>query len=154
MQKTNFYLDKVSLFLIISLPVGLLISSGVSEIIQILITIFFLITCIYNKNLYWIKNKYFLLLLIIWISLLINLLFSQNFILSSYRNIFFLVIFKISLKVFYFLYSSVFKRKKHHYFLIKNLTLGVTPEYLFHLKTLMVFYSNFGNSKKQNTFLV
>jgi hypothetical protein len=89
MKKVNFYLDKISLFLIILLPIGLLISSGVSEIIVILMTIIFLITSTYNKDFYWLKNKYFLLLLIIWISLLLNLLFSENFFLSFPRNIFF-----------------------------------------------------------------
>ena len=89
MKKINLYLDKISLFLIITLPIGLLISSGVSATIEILIIIFFLITSIYNKDFDWLKNKYFLLLLIIWISLLLNLLFTQNFILSFSRNIFF-----------------------------------------------------------------
>ena len=89
MKKVNLYLDKISLFLIITLPIGLLISSGVSATIEILIIIFFLITSIYNKDFDWLKNKYFLLLLIIWISLLLNLLFTQNFILSFSRNIFF-----------------------------------------------------------------
>jgi len=89
MKKVNLYLDKISLFLIITLPIGLLISSGVSATIEILIIIFFLITSIYNKDFDWLKNKYFLLLLVIWISLLLNLLFTQNFILSFSRNIFF-----------------------------------------------------------------
>ena len=120
MQKTNFYLDKVSLFLIISLPIGLLISSGVSEIIQILITIFFLITCICNKNFYWIKNKYFLLLLLIWISLLLNLLFSQNFILSLHRNIFF---FKNIIFVFA---VSIFLRKEKNFNLVLIAYLIIT----------------------------
>ena len=92
MKKVNLYLDKISLFLIITLPIGLLISSGVSATIEILIIIFFLITSICNKDFKWLKNKYFLLLLIIWISLLLNLLFTQNFILSFSRNIFFLKI--------------------------------------------------------------
>ena len=89
MKKVNLYLDKISLFLIITLPIGLLISSGVSATIEILIIIFFLIISIYNKDFDWLKNKYFLLLFIIWISLLLNLLFTQNFILSFSRNIFF-----------------------------------------------------------------
>jgi O-antigen ligase len=134
MQKTNFYLDKVSLFLIISLPIGLLISSGVSEIIQILITIFFLITCIYNKNFYWIKNKYFLLLLIIWISLLLNLLFSQNFILSSYRNIFF---FKNIIFVFA---VCIFLKKGNNFNLVLIAYLIITS-----IVTFDIFIEHFNN---------
>jgi len=90
MIKNNFFLDKISLFLIISLPISLLISSGVSGAIEVLIVIIFLITCFYNKDFFWLKNEYFLLLFAIWISLFINLLFSQNFNLSFSRNIFFL----------------------------------------------------------------
>ena len=108
MKKVNFYLDKISLFLIILLPIGLLISSGVSEIIVILIAIIFLITSTYNKDFYWLKNKYFSLLLIIWISLLLNLLFSENFFLSFPRNIFF---FKNILFVFAII--SILNNKKY-----------------------------------------
>jgi O-antigen ligase len=89
MQKINFYLNKISLFLIVSLPITLLISSVVSEINGILIIAIFIITSFYNKNFYWLYNKYFLLLLLIWISLLLNLLFSENFFSSFYRNLFF-----------------------------------------------------------------
>lgn len=89
MQKVNFYLDKISLFLIASLPIALLIGSGVSEIIGILIIAIFIMTSFYNKNFNWLCDKYFLLLLLIWISLLLNLLFSENFFSSFYRNLFF-----------------------------------------------------------------
>jgi len=108
MKKVNFYLDKICLFLILLLPIGLLISSGVSEIIVILITIIFLITSTCNKDFYWLKNKYFLLLLIIWISLLLNLLFSENFSLSFPRNIFF---FKNIILVFAII--SILNNKKY-----------------------------------------
>jgi len=89
MRKIDFFLDKFSLFLIILFPIGLLISSGVSETITILIAITFIIKSIFNKNFYWLKNKYFGLLLIICISLLLNLFFSENFTLSFSRNFFF-----------------------------------------------------------------
>ena len=89
MSKSNIYLDKILTFLIIFLPIALLISSGVSETTQILISIFFLIISFTNKNFCWLKNKYCHLLILIWISLFINQLFSENFFLSSIRNIFF-----------------------------------------------------------------
>ena len=89
MQKVNFYLDKISLFLIASLPIALLIGSGVSEIIGILIVAIFIMISFYNKNFNWLCDKYFLLLLLIWISLLLNLLFSENFFSSFFRNFFF-----------------------------------------------------------------
>ena len=82
MKRINFDLDKISVLLIILLPVGLLISSGVSETIGILIAVIFIIKSIYKNNFNWLKNKYFLLLLIIWVSLFLNLFFSQNYFLS------------------------------------------------------------------------
>jgi len=134
MEKTNFYLDKISLFLIISLPIGLLISSGAAETIGILIIMFFLITSIYNKDFYWLKNKYFLLLLIIWISLLLNLLFSQNFILSFSRNIFFLknIIFVFAI--------SLFLKKNKNLNLIFNAYLIITAIVAFD-----IFFEYFNN---------
>jgi len=90
MKRINSHLDKISALLIILLPVGLLISSGVSETIGILIAVIFIIKSINKNNFNWLKNKYFLLLMIIWISLLLNLFFSQNFFLSYSRNIFFI----------------------------------------------------------------
>jgi len=134
MEKTNFYLDKISLFLIISLPIGLLISSGAAETIGILIIIFFLITSIYNKDFDWLKNKYFLLLLIIWISLLLNLLFSQNFILSFPRNIFFL-------KNIIFVFAvSLFLNKNKNFNLIFDAYLIITAIVAFD-----IFFEYFNN---------
>jgi O-antigen ligase len=120
MEKINFYLNKISLFLIIVLPIGLLISSGVSGTIEVLIVIIFLINCFYKKNFSWLKNKYFLLLLLIWISLLLNLLFSQNFALSFSRNIFF---FKNIIFVFALIF---FLRKEKNFNLIFNIYLVIT----------------------------
>jgi O-antigen ligase len=134
MEKTNFYLDKISLFLIISLPIGLLISSGAAETIGILIIIFFLITSIFNKDFDWLKNKYFLLLLIIWISLLLNLLFSQNFILSFPRNIFFL-------KNIIFVFAvSLFLNKNKNFNLIFDAYLIITAIIAFD-----IFFEYFNN---------
>ena len=51
MKRISFDLDKISVLLIILLPVGLLISSGVSETIGILIAAIFIIKSIYKNNL-------------------------------------------------------------------------------------------------------
>jgi O-antigen ligase len=120
MEKINFYLDKISLFLIISLPIGLLISSGVSGTIEVLIIITFLINCFYKKNFSWLKDKYFQLLLLIWISLLLNLLFSQNFNLSFSRNIYFI-------KNIIFVFAIIFfLRKDKNFNLILTIYLIIT----------------------------
>ena len=134
MKKINIYLDKISLFLIISLPIGLLIGSGVSETIQIFIIIFFLASSIYNKDFDWLKNKYFLLLLIIWISLVLNLLFSQNFILSFIRNIFFI-------KNIVFVFAiGLFLKKNKNFNLIFNAYLIITAIVAFD-----IFFEYFKN---------
>jgi O-antigen ligase len=120
MKNTDFYLDKISLFLIISLPISLLISSGASNAVEFLIVILFLLKSFYKKDFYWIKNKYFLLLLLIWISLLLNLLFSQNFSLSYSRNIFF---FK---NIIFIFAIEFFLKKKKNFDLILIIYLIIT----------------------------
>lgn len=88
-KNINFFLEKICLILIIFLPIALLVGSGVSTAFEITITIFFLIISINNKDLTWIFNKYFILLLILWSSLIINIFFSQDLSLSFARNFFF-----------------------------------------------------------------
>ena len=66
-----------SLFLIAILPIGLLISTGVSELLSILLVILFIIKSLNEKNLRWYKNFYFLILAILWIILILNLIFSK-----------------------------------------------------------------------------
>lgn len=63
---------------LIILPISLLISSGAADFILILSVIFFLGNSIYKKEFYWIKDKYFVLLFIFYIYLLINFYFSQS----------------------------------------------------------------------------
>ena len=120
MKNTDFYLDKISLFLIILLPISLLISSGASSAVEFLIVILFLLKSFFKKDFYWVKNKYFLLLLLIWISLLLNLLFSQNFFLSYSRNIFF---FK---NIIFFFAICFFLKKKKNFNLILITYLIIT----------------------------
>jgi len=110
MKKIDSFLllNKIYLYLVLFLPIALLIGSGVSEITQILIIITFLITCFYKKNFGWLKNKYFYLLTLIWLSLLLNLLFSQNFNLSYLRNVTF---FKNIIFVFSLIY--IFNKEKN-----------------------------------------
>jgi hypothetical protein len=108
MKESNFYLNKSYIILVILLPVSLLISSGAAEIVGILIAIIFLIRSFYNNNFYWLKNKYCWMLGLIWLSLLLNLLFTQNFNLSSVRNFFF---FKNIILVFSLIF--IFKKEKN-----------------------------------------
>ena len=70
-------IDNVALFLISVLPIGLLISTGVSELISIILVILFIIKSFTEKNLQWHKNSYFFILIILWIILILNLIFSK-----------------------------------------------------------------------------
>lgn len=70
-------IDNIALFLISVLPIGLLIGTGVSELISILLVILFIIRSFTEKNLQWYKNSYFLILIILWIILILNLIFSK-----------------------------------------------------------------------------
>jgi O-antigen ligase len=71
-------LSNLKLLPLIILPITLLISSSVADFVIILSVIFFLIISIKNKNFYWIKDKYFILLFIFYIYLLVNFYFSQS----------------------------------------------------------------------------
>ena len=73
----NFNIDNIAIFLITILPIGLLISTGVSELLSILLVILFIIKSLNEKNLRWYKNFYFLILAILWIALILNLIFSK-----------------------------------------------------------------------------
>ena len=135
MSKINIYLNKILTTLLIFLPIGLLISSGVSETIQIFVSLIFLIVSFINKDFKWIKNKYFNLLIFIWISLIFNQLFTENFLLSAMRNIFF---FKNIIFVFAIIY---FLKKK------KNLNLIFTIYLIISGIVALDIISEFYNQK-------
>jgi len=74
----NFMLFNLRLLPLIILPITLLISSGAADLVIILSVVFFLAYSLNNKDFHWIKDKYFILLLIFYIYLLINFYFSQS----------------------------------------------------------------------------
>jgi O-antigen ligase len=79
----NIY-NKAPVILIALLPIGLLISSGVSELLCILIVMFYIGHLIHKKD-YLIKdNIYFKLLLTLWIYLIINSIFSEKYQIDDY----------------------------------------------------------------------
>lgn len=88
-------------------PVSLLIGTAISEFITGLIIVIFLFNFYIKKKL--IKNNYFLFLLILWFSLILNLILSENFLSSFSRNIFF-----FRHIVFIFFLISVFQNKEDY----------------------------------------
>ena len=71
-------LSNLKLLPLIILPIFLLISSGVTDFLIVLSIIIFLAYSTKNRDFYWIKDKYFVLLFIFYIYLLINFYFSQS----------------------------------------------------------------------------
>jgi O-antigen ligase len=85
MIKNIYNNNKIPLILIGLLPIGLLISSGVSELLSILLVIFYISFLIYKKDYKLINNSYFKLLTVLWLYLIINsILFSQVYETSEY----------------------------------------------------------------------
>jgi O-antigen ligase len=78
--------NNILLIFAILLPIGLLVNTGVSETIVILLSIFFLIYSLSKNNFNWINNKYFYLLMLLWLSLIINFIFSKNQELALFRS--------------------------------------------------------------------
>jgi len=74
----------IPIILIAIIPIGLLISSGVSELICILLAIIYACNLIYEKKILIINNLYFRLLLILWFYLIINHLFSPTYEINEY----------------------------------------------------------------------
>jgi len=81
-----FAINNILLILTVLLPIGLLVSTGASEAIVILLSLFFLIYSLSKNNFYWINNKYFYLLMLLWLSLIINFIFSKNQELALFRS--------------------------------------------------------------------
>jgi len=63
---------------LIILPIALLVSPGAADFILILSVFFFIYYSIKNNDFYWVKDKYFILLIIFYIYLLINFYFSES----------------------------------------------------------------------------
>ena len=126
-------IDNIALFLISVLPIGLLISTGMSELISILLVILFIIRSFTEKNLQWYKNSYFLILIILWIVLILNLIFSkypENTILRSLGFI------KYIIFVFTIAYYLKIKKNLNIIFCIWTITLLIVGfdiifEYVF-----------------------
>lgn len=75
---------KIPIALISLLPIGLLISSGVSELLSILIVAFYAAHIILNKNYSITNNVYFRLLFLLWVYLILNSLVSENYKINEY----------------------------------------------------------------------
>lgn len=133
MTNKNIFTEKFLFILLSVLPIGLLVSSGVAESIVITISALFLLECFYKKDFSFIKNKYFILLLMFWCSLIINQFFSKNSDLSFYRNITF-----VKYIIFVFAINTILKKEEYRNLIFKIwlytviiVTLDIYFEYIF-----------------------
>ena len=88
MTKEKYRLENFYILAICLIPVSLLVSSGAAELSIIIISSFFFINFLYiKKDTFY--NIDFILLLIFWFFLILNLFFSLNKEASFTRNFFF-----------------------------------------------------------------
>lgn len=129
---TLFSIDNIVLFLISVLPISLLISTGVSEFLSILLVILFIIKS-FKKNIYFYKNFYFLILIILWILLILNLIFSKYPENTIFRSLGFI---KHIIFIFAIIYYLKIKNNLNIIFCVWTITLLVVGfdiifEYIF-----------------------
>ena len=128
--------QKILFILVLALPIGLLVSTGVSEIIVIFSTLIFLTYSIIHNNFKWINNKYFYLLIVFWLSLLINFFFSENKELSLVRSFGFIK---------YIIYIFAIK-----FALDNNKNRSILFLFLLIITLLIIFDINFEYINKKN----
>ena len=94
-SKNNF--ENILIFFFSIFPLAFLIGSSVINFFIIIIPIFFFILTLKKKIKFNFQNKIFLIMLLFWFSLIVNLFFSQNQSLSIPRVIkIFFIIFLVS----------------------------------------------------------
>ena len=113
------------LFIIFSFfPIAFLIGNSVINIILFFIFLFYFISLYQEKINFNFKDKIFLILILFWLSLIINLIFSQNPILSYLRVIkFFIIIF--SVLSFVYIINSNNHRYENKIYMSWTIILGI-----------------------------
>ena len=99
--KNNFTFVENSLFLLfLTFPITFLLGNLLINLIIFSISLIFIISIIFKKINFDLNNKIFVLLIFFFISLLINLIFSDNYLLSYARiiKIFFIIFFIFAFK--------------------------------------------------------
>ena len=94
------YIESLSLIFFLFFPVSILLGNLSINLNIFLISLLFLVAIIYRKTEFNYNNKLFILLLFFFVSLIINLIFSDNYLASLPRivKIFFIIFFIFSFK--------------------------------------------------------
>ena len=120
-----FKTEKAILYLVALLPVGIIVGQSVSTSMIILIGLLFLFHSYRYKDWKWLNQKYIKLLIILYIYLIINLVFSQNFFNSVPRNLGFIRYILLIAAINYFLNNDENKKILVRYWAVIILIVSV-----------------------------
>ena len=135
---SNKNLSKLNIFaisIISVLPIILILGSGIINLFVIILDLIFIYEIYSKKDVKYFKNKFFYSLIIFWLILLINLIFSISFYDSFPRSFGFIRFILFAFAINYYLKSS---NKKYQYFIFKFwmiiffiISLDLVYEYIF-----------------------
>jgi len=111
----KYFLTNTLCLLVTLLPIAILSGSLVINVFHILISIFFLIEIYKEKKFNFFNDYFFYLLLFLWISFLINLIFSSNPEVSLSRSIGFI---RFILLIFAIKYIFLYEKEKYKKFIL------------------------------------
>ena len=139
MVKSNIT-NHISFFLLTIIPFGLLIGSAVTNIILVISSVLFLICA--RKEFYSENKEILIILLIFWISLIINALFSNYFYISIEKAIGFLRYFFFTLFLIYCFKNLNNKKLKLFYLILSLLFFFITIDLIFEFLSGKNFFGN------------
>ena len=129
------FISNLTCFFLSIFPITFLLGSLIINLNTILIVLFFIIYSFNEKNFFFIKNKFFILLFLLWLSFFINLCFSNNFDNSFTRTIGFVrfILLVFSIKIFFEICSS--KQSKYlltsWFFIFCIISIDLIYEFIF-----------------------
>jgi O-antigen ligase len=121
---------KLSIFLSFLLPVSLIFSRFVTELIVLEICIFFLIKIFISKEFFYFKNKLFYIFIFFWSILLMSSIFSDNIIHSLKTAVPYLRFGIFSLGIFYFIKNDKNYIKYFFFSLLLTIILLLFDSYI------------------------
>lgn len=142
MKNISINYEKINFSLLLILPLSLLFGTLISEIIIFFIILIFLSKSYKNKNWEWTKNIEFKFLLLIWIYLILNSIFANNFSLSISRGLFFFRFILLAFAISEILKNENLRKKIFTYWiaLVIFVSIDIYVEFFFK-KNLLGNYS-------------
>ena len=133
-----FKTEKIILYLVTFLPIGIMVGSAVSTSMIILIGLLFLFYSYRYNDWRWLNQKFIKLLIILYIYLIINLIFSQDLLNSAPRNLGFIRYILLIAAINFFLNKDENKKILIRYWTIIIIIFGIDIyfEFIFHQNLL------------------